>query len=89
MLNASHQSQSLDSALGTEIGDGGTLRQNQVRRTGRYDFNKFYWPSAIEDLNWYRDDQIMYLMQELVGVNKRSIQVDEKIWASMEAELEL
>ncbi|KAJ8413172.1 hypothetical protein AAFF_G00091680 [Aldrovandia affinis] len=60
-----------------------------MHRTSRYDLNKFYWSPPIEDVNWYGDDQIMCLMPEPVAVNKRAIQVDEKIWAYLKEELGL
>lgn len=50
-----------------------------MRRNGRYDLSRFFWPSPILDVNLHRDDQIVCLMPEPVAVNKRSIQVDEKI----------
>ncbi|KAL2099467.1 hypothetical protein ACEWY4_005947 [Coilia grayii] len=58
-----------------------------MHRTGRYDLNRFYWPSPIEDLNWYAENQIMCLMPEPVAANKRYIELDDKIWAFLKAEL--
>ncbi|KAK5916334.1 hypothetical protein CgunFtcFv8_011327 [Champsocephalus gunnari] len=60
-----------------------------MHRNSRYDLNRLYWPSPIEDVNWYLDDEIMCLMPEPVAVNKRAIQVDEKIWAYLKEELGL
>lgn len=64
------------------------VKIKSMHRTSRYDLNQSYWLSPIEDVNWYTDDQIM-LMPEPVAVNKRSIQVDEKIWAYLKEELGL
>lgn len=60
-----------------------------MHRSSKYDLNKFYWPSPIEDVNWYGEDQVMCLMPEPVAVNKRYIQLDDKIWAYLKEELGL
>lgn len=31
-----------------------------MHRSGRYDLNRFYWPSPIEDVNWYEDHNADY-----------------------------
>ena len=58
-----------------------------MHRTSRYALNKFYWPAPVVDVQWCGEDQIMCLMPEPVAVNKRSIQLDEKIWAYLKEEL--
>lgn len=42
--------------------------------------NKFYWPSPREDVSWYTDEQIVCLMKVPQPLNKRSVQLEKKLW---------
>ncbi|CAI5695050.1 unnamed protein product [Oreochromis niloticus] len=46
--------------------------------------NKFHWPSPREDITWYRDDQVVCLMKEPTPLNKRSVQLERKVWDFLE-----
>ncbi|XP_035269106.1 uncharacterized protein LOC118225154 [Anguilla anguilla] len=59
----------------------------KVKCMHRNGANRFFWPNPKEDVNWYGDDQIMCFMPEPVPVNKRSVQVDQKIWTYVEGQL--
>ena len=61
----------------------------QVKCMYRNGVNKLYWPSPRDDINWYRDDQIVCLMPEPLPVNKRSVQIDHSIWKYLEEHLDV
>ncbi|XP_039862393.1 uncharacterized protein LOC120718111 [Simochromis diagramma] len=46
--------------------------------------NKFHWPSPREDITWYRDDQVVCLMKEPTPLNKKSVQLERKVWDFLE-----
>jgi len=41
--------------------------------------NKFFWLSPREDINWYRDEQIVCLMKESQPLNKRYVQLEKTV----------
>lgn len=59
----------------------------KVKCMHRNGTNRFFWLNPKEDVNWYGDDQIMCFMPEPVSMNKRSVQVDQKIWTYVEGQL--
>ncbi|KAL7842108.1 hypothetical protein SRHO_G00237970 [Serrasalmus rhombeus] len=59
----------------------------KVKCMHRNGVNKFFWPSPREDVSWYGDDQIVCFIPEPVALNKRSVQIDKKIWHYLEKHL--
>lgn len=51
-----------------------------LRKGEMYGTNTFYWSRPREDINWYRDDQVVCLMRAPQPVNRRSVRLDIKVW---------
>lgn len=50
----------------------------------RNGISTFFWPSPREDISWYADQQILCLITEPQGLNKRSVQIDKASWRYIE-----